>query len=34
MFKIYYTHEGQITTVGTSDELGEYVTCDLATFAK
>ena len=34
MFKIYYTHEGQITTVGTSDELGEYITCDLATLEK
>ena len=34
MFKIYYTHEGEITMVGASTEPGEHITCDLATVEK
>ena len=34
MFKIYYTHEGEITMVGSSTEPGEHITCDLATLEK
>ena len=34
MFKIYYTHEGEITMVGSSTEPGEHITCDLATVEK
>lgn len=34
MYKIYYTHEGDITTVGASDQPGEYIECDLDTMVK
>ena len=34
MIKIYYTHEGEITMVGSSTEPGEHITCDLATLEK
>ena len=34
MFKIYYTHEGEITMVGSSTEPGEHIMCDLATLEK
>lgn len=31
MYKIYYTHNGEITTIGVSDQPGEYIECDLKT---
>ena len=31
MYRIYYTHEGEITTVGASDQPGDYIECDLDT---
>jgi len=34
MFKIYYTQTGDITMVGSSDDPGTYITCDLETLQK
>ena len=34
MYRIYYTHEGEITIVGASDQPGEYIECDLKTLEK
>ena len=34
MFKIYYTQTGDITMVGSSDEPGTHITCDLETLQK
>lgn len=34
MYRIYYTHDGEITTVGVSDQPGEYIECDLETMIK
>ena len=31
MYRIYYTHEGEITTVGASDQPGNFIECDLDT---
>lgn len=31
MYRIYYTHNGNITTVGASNEPGDYIECDLET---
>lgn len=31
MYRIYYTQEGEITTVGASDQPGEYIEVDLET---
>jgi len=31
MYRIYYTQEGEITTVGASDQPGDYIECDLET---
>ena len=31
MYRIYYTQEGEITTVGVSDQPGDYIECDLET---
>ena len=34
MYRIYYTHDGEITTIGVSDQPGEYIECDLDTMLK
>lgn len=34
MYRIYYTHDGEITTIGVADQLGEYIECDLDTMLK
>tara|TARA_E500000318_G_C3438219_1_gene163908 strand:+ start:178 stop:492 length:315 start_codon:yes stop_codon:yes gene_type:complete len=34
MYKIYYTQTGDITMVGSSDDPGTYITCDLETLQK
>ena len=31
MYRIYYTHDGEITTVGVSDQPGDFIECDLET---
>ena len=34
MYRIYYTHEGEITTVGVSQAPGDYIECDLDVMTK
>ena len=34
MYRIYYTHDGEITTVGLSKDPGTFIECDLEVMTK
>ena len=34
MYRIYYTHDGEITTVGVSKDPGTFIECDLELMEK
>ena len=34
MYRIYYTHDGEITTVGVSKDPGTYIECNLEIMEK